>query len=141
MNTVTHIAGLVVRAFGRTIQRCSLCGEKLCDSRDEEQKTGYATTSPAEMPVWCPGALVQWDDGQWGQLVGVHKLPPDSCFALLESGSPGPLTPEGQENTDAVLLRERRLATGQFVLGDLRIRDPALWQQVLALIPKEMVPV
>jgi len=34
MTSTTHIAGPRIEACGRIIQRCSLCGEKLCDSKN-----------------------------------------------------------------------------------------------------------
>jgi hypothetical protein len=86
MTSTTHIAGPIITAFGRIIQRCSLCGEKLCDSRDHAAPLNPDGTAP-EFPTWQSGRLVRVDHGNpahWIMLDDTDKLPEDSCFGLME---------------------------------------------------------
>jgi hypothetical protein len=79
--SVTHIAGAVICTQGRTIQRCSLCGEKLVDSKGAMVETKYAGEP---FPTWIMGRLVQIDGAVWTLLPETDKLPDDSCLELVE---------------------------------------------------------
>ena len=85
-DTVTHIAGNRIIADGRVVQRCSLCGEKLCDSNRVEMPRNADGTMP-EFPTWEVGRLVQVTAGNPTQhllMPDTDRLPKDSCLELLE---------------------------------------------------------
>jgi hypothetical protein len=81
-DTVTHIAGPAIHAGGRVVQRCSLCGEKLVDSKNTASPDG------GSIGTWQVGRLVQVTVGQNPTrsllLDDTDQLPPDSCIELLE---------------------------------------------------------
>ena len=80
--TLTHIAGVRLDVCGRVIQRCSLCGAKLCDSLNTASPLN-ADGSVPEFPTWPVGRLVQVDAGQPTRsslLPDTDKLPDDSCL-------------------------------------------------------------
>lgn len=83
MNTVTHIAGLVIDAPGRTIQRCALCGFILADS-----KGAHFTTAGEGIGTWATGRLVQMTVGEnptrYTMLPETDTLPDDNCLPLVE---------------------------------------------------------
>lgn len=84
--SVTHIAGPAINAAGRVIQRCSLCGEKLCDSRNTAAPLN-ADGSVPKFPTWEIGRLVQCEPGnptRWSLLPDTDRLPKDSCLELVE---------------------------------------------------------
>lgn len=88
MNSVTHIAGAVIRLDGdcRVVQRCSLCGEKLCDSKNTAMPQNKDGTWP-EFPTWEVGRLVRVTPGNpmsYILLDDTKKLPDDSCVELIE---------------------------------------------------------
>jgi hypothetical protein len=86
MNTVTHITGVRLTVCGRIIQRCSLCGEKLCDSKRAAMPTEPDGSFP-EFPTWEVGRLVRFHAGNPRReelLPDTGKLPDDSCLALIE---------------------------------------------------------
>lgn len=86
METVTHIAGLVMVMPGRLIQRCALCGEKLCDSKDGTVALNEDGTASG-YPRWDTGRHVRITFGNPQQselLAESDQLPPDSCLALVE---------------------------------------------------------
>lgn len=78
--SVTHVAGPVVVINGRHIQRCSACGHKLREARDNDGEPGL----PA---MWRVGALVccEGDDShsmtRRGQFEATSPLPADFCTA------------------------------------------------------------
>ena len=89
MSTVTHCAGPPVTIGGRVIQRCAVCGEKLCDS------LGAAMPLPEEgidpvFPTWKQAGLVQIEPGTptrsslVGDLLSTKPLPDDFCLQLVE---------------------------------------------------------
>lgn len=84
--TTTHIAGPAITACGRLIQRCSLCGEKLVDSKGVMvQANEDGTFDP--IPTWEVGRLVQVEGGnptRYSLLPDTDKLPEDSCLDLVE---------------------------------------------------------
>lgn len=87
MSSVTHLAGNVVTVDDRVIQRCSICGEKLVDSKGQ-----MFPVLPGEPPplvaTWEVGALVRVSGEQpqhWEVLqVDEKRLPDDSCIELVE---------------------------------------------------------
>ena len=84
--TVTHISGVRLDVCGRIIQRCSLCGEKLCDSLNTAAPLNADGSIP-EFRTWPQGRLIQVTPGnptRWLLLPDVDKLPDDSCLALVE---------------------------------------------------------
>jgi len=84
--TTTHIAGVVVRIGSRVIQRCALCGDKLIDNdmAGAEVPEDQVNTP---FPAWEVEALVRVDGNMYEAIEARpdHKLPPDSCLALLEA--------------------------------------------------------
>jgi hypothetical protein len=86
LTTVTHIAGPRITACGRIVQRCSLCGEKLCDSKNAAMPLNEDGTAP-EFPTWEVGRLIRVEEGNPAEyllLPDTDRLPDDSCLALLE---------------------------------------------------------
>ena len=84
--STTHIAGPAITACGRVVQRCSLCGEKLCDSKNVMAPTG-PNGEPPTFPTWEQGRLVRVTRGNptaWHLLPDTDKLPDDSCIDLVE---------------------------------------------------------
>jgi hypothetical protein len=84
--SITHIAGPKITACGRIIQRCSLCGYKLVDSRGVAVAQNEDGTFP-EIGHWQVGRLVRVTDGNptcFELLDDTDKLPDDSCLALVE---------------------------------------------------------
>jgi len=81
-DTITHIAGVVLNVCGRTIQRCSLCGAKLCDSLNAAMPLEKDGSAP-EFPTWQTGRLIQVEAGnptRSSVLPDSDKLPEDSCI-------------------------------------------------------------
>jgi len=83
--TTTHIAGVRLDVCGRVIQRCSLCGFKLCDSLGTMQP--IIDGKDPFFPTWETGRLIQVEEGnptRWLMLPDTDKLPDDSCLSLVE---------------------------------------------------------
>lgn len=85
--SVTHIAGPRIEACGRIVQRCSLCGEKLCDSKGCAMPQNKDGSLP-EFSTWQVGRLVRVTSG-WPTCYELledesGRLPGDSCLDLLE---------------------------------------------------------
>lgn len=81
-DTITHIAGVRLDVCGRVIQRCSLCGAKLCDSEGCAMPLNPDGTVPV-FPTWEVGRLVQVDAGnptRSSLLPDTDRLPEDSCL-------------------------------------------------------------
>lgn len=81
VGTLTHIAGVRLNVCGRVIQRCSLCGAKLCDSLNVAMPLNSDGTVP-EFSTWEVGRLVQVETGnptRYSLLPDTDKLPDDSC--------------------------------------------------------------
>ena len=86
MDTVSHIAGPAITACGRLVQRCSLCGEKMCDSKNTASPARL-DGSPSVFPTWPVGRLVRINPGNptyWELLDDTDELPEDSCLDLVE---------------------------------------------------------
>lgn len=80
--TLTHIAGVRLDVCGRVVQRCSLCGAKLCDSEGAMMPVG-PNGEPPEFLTWPVGRLVQVEAGnptRSSLLEDTDRLPPDSCI-------------------------------------------------------------
>lgn len=81
-DTLTHIAGVRLDIGGRTIQRCSLCGAKLCDNENTASPLNPDGSVP-EFPTWPCGRLVQVEAGNptcYSLLPDSGRLPKDSCI-------------------------------------------------------------
>lgn len=88
MQSVTHIAGNIVDINGRTIQRCSLCGDKLIDSKNMEIPQA-PNGQVLHVGTWEVGRLVRHYPGDPEHWVLIEEtldavLPLDSCIALVE---------------------------------------------------------
>lgn len=87
--TVTHMAGASVGVAGRVIQRCLVCGEKLCDNKGTAAPVN-PDGSPPVFPTFAQGALVQVEPGNptrfsvVGEFVSPDPLPDDFCWELVE---------------------------------------------------------
>jgi hypothetical protein len=84
--TVTHIVGPAIHACDRAVQRCSLCGEKLLDSKGQMAPIGPDGKTPAFLS-WPVGRLLRFHPGNPRHeelLPDTDQLPDDSCLALLE---------------------------------------------------------
>lgn len=86
--SVTHVAGPTIAYNGRAVQRCMVCGEKLCDNL-RQMSPVLPDGSPPEFLHWAEGHLVQIDGnrqtdiGEYGN-ANPAPLPDDSCWALVE---------------------------------------------------------
>jgi hypothetical protein len=81
-DTITHIAGVTLTVCGRKIQRCSLCGAKLCDSENTAMPLNPDGSVP-EFPTWPTGRFVQVEAGnptRSSLLPDSDRLPNDSCI-------------------------------------------------------------
>lgn len=81
-STLTHIAGVRLDVCGRVIQRCSLCGAKLCDSEGAAMPLNPDGTAP-EFPSWPIGRLVQIEAGnptRSSLMPDSDRLPKDLCI-------------------------------------------------------------
>ena len=79
--TLTHIAGPRLTIDGRVIQRCMLCGAKLCDSAGSMSIS--TDGRQPEFPTWPVDALVQVEVGnptRYSVLPESDLLPKDSCI-------------------------------------------------------------
>ena len=84
-DTITHIAGATITVEGRVIQRCSLCGAKLCDSEGCMMLLEPGKIA-SEFPTWETGRLVQVTAGNPTQsilLPEADRLPLDSCIVFV----------------------------------------------------------
>jgi hypothetical protein len=84
--STTHVAGPTITVAGRKIQRCSVCGEKLCDSLNVAMPVGPGGEEPT-FPTWETGRLVRVTDGNPRSevlLADTDRLPDDSCIDLVE---------------------------------------------------------
>lgn len=84
---VTHIAGQQVQVGSRLRQRCSWCGEILCDY--DLERTKVLVGQDPEPPMWETGQLVRVD-GNVSTLAGNEdsaELPEDACPRRTPPGS------------------------------------------------------
>lgn len=83
--TLTHIAGHVITVNGRVIQRCSLCGAKLFDSKEYVEETTPGEEA-SKFPVWEMSRLVQVTAGnptKYLLLPEAGILPKDNCIEFI----------------------------------------------------------
>jgi hypothetical protein len=83
--SVTHLAGPTITIGKRIIQRCSICGDKLCDNINTSMP--IIKGSATKFPTWETGRLVQIEEGNpktYSLLDDTDKLPDDSCINLVE---------------------------------------------------------
>lgn len=87
MDTVSHLVGPDVVIEGRDIQRCLVCGEKLCDSRGVMMAMRPDGT-PDTFAVFPICVFVRVTVGQnptrYEVLDDKATLPDDSCISLVE---------------------------------------------------------
>lgn len=84
--TTTHIAGPPVSLGDRVIQRCAVCGEKLCDNLNCAMPMEADGSIPL-FPVWPQGALVQMEGNRSSVIGNVCEgdaVPEDICLDLVE---------------------------------------------------------
>lgn len=87
---IVHLAGTSINVAGRIIQRCAICGEKLCDSKNvaiplEEDGT------PGKFATWPVGGWIE-TEGSFSIVVGetetptieAYQIPSECCVELLE---------------------------------------------------------
>jgi hypothetical protein len=85
MSTVTHLAGPAITVGSRVIQRCCICGAKLCDSENCAMPLEPDGSIP-EFPTWEKGRLIQVEEGnptRYSVLPDMEKLPEDSCIDMV----------------------------------------------------------
>ena len=86
MDSVTHIAGPVIKIGPRQIQRCAVCGEKLADNIEILKGLVASPDGPPEFLSWDPGCLVRVDGHRASMLEHDDgtNLPDDTCLTLVE---------------------------------------------------------
>lgn len=82
--SVTHLTGPVIRVYDRIIQRCAVCGEKLCDNKNVMVPLNLDGSVP-EFPVWPEGVFLFHQSNFW-KIVTVEDYPDckDFCIDLVE---------------------------------------------------------
>jgi hypothetical protein len=89
MTSVTHVAGPVVSVHGRAIQRCPVCGEKLCDNLGQTGPVNDDGSAP-EFLAFGERRLIEVMGGNptryvdVGDFVQCETLPENFCLALVE---------------------------------------------------------
>jgi hypothetical protein len=81
-DTLTHISGDTFHIGGRTIQRCGICGAKLCDNLNAAAPLNADGSEPT-FPTWPAGRLVQVEAGnptRYSLLEETEKVPDDICL-------------------------------------------------------------
>lgn len=58
----THLSGPRITIGDRSIQRCSICGEKLCDSKGQMGVVG-PDGEPPKFNYWEPGRFIEVTSG------------------------------------------------------------------------------
>jgi len=85
--TLSHLAGPTIILNGRVVQRCVICGAKLCDSLNCAMPLEPDGSDP-EFPTWPKGEWVQVTTGipgviNWTLLGDLEKIPEDSCIEFI----------------------------------------------------------
>ncbi len=83
--TISHFAGPRMDICGRIVQRCTVCGAKLCDSLNTAAPLNPDGSAP-DFPTWTPGAIVQVEAGnptRYSLLPDTDKLPADACVEFI----------------------------------------------------------
>jgi hypothetical protein len=86
MKSTTHVAGLPMDICGRIIQRCAVCGEKMCDSLNAAMPISDGIAD--EFPTWQVGAVVRVTFGQpeqWTLLTSGERMPLDACARTMDT--------------------------------------------------------
>lgn len=85
MSSVTHLAGIDINVGDRVIQRCSICGAMMLDSKGAMAPVG-PNGEPTTFPVWERGRLIEYS-GEFPErqlmLPDTDKLPDNSCLYLV----------------------------------------------------------
>mgnify|MGYP000909049470 CR=1 FL=1 len=86
--SVTHIPGCVIEIKGRIIQRCMLCGEKLCDNKNVMMPVGPDGEDPI-FPTFKIGSLIECEGNRMFMVEEDFtkkdvRLPDDLCLSLIE---------------------------------------------------------
>jgi len=86
----THLAGTPIWINGRVIQRCLICGEKLCDSLNTMSPVEADGSAPV-FPTWAVGAWVEFDRNRASLVAETERpffaaedLPEGCCLDLVE---------------------------------------------------------
>ncbi len=80
--SITHISGVALNVCGRWVQRCSLCGAKLCDSLNVSMPLNADGSEP-EYATWPVARLIRVETGNptaYRLLDDTDRLPDDSCI-------------------------------------------------------------
>ena len=84
--TVSHFSGQRMNIDGRIIQRCTVCGEKLCDSKNVAMCQNADGTFP-EFATFPVDRVIQVTPGNPTSFIVMpetDRLPEDACIALVE---------------------------------------------------------
>lgn len=84
--STTHVAGPTIQIQNRIIQRCAICGEKLCDNLNTMAPLN-PDGSPPGFPTWAEQALIQIDGNRSlviGEFHQAEGFPKDFCLELVE---------------------------------------------------------
>ncbi len=89
-NRVVHLAGNSVVLGDRCIQRCLICGEKLCDNLSAMVAQDAHGTAPP-FATWGLGAWIEHEGNRWGVIGETDsptfkwdQIPEDCCLELVE---------------------------------------------------------
>ena len=87
-DSALHLAGPCVRVENRVIQRCLVCGEKLCDLA---VPPGLLCEAKDLFGTWKPGAYVRFSTLHEGtkiseaiEIPASMEMPEDWCLSLVE---------------------------------------------------------
>lgn len=92
---LVHVAGIAMKVQGRLIQRCAVCGEKLCDSRGQAAPLKPDGSPPDPPQAFAESALVRVE--RFGHLAiskaigaekhtdGTSKIPDGFCLEWADS--------------------------------------------------------
>lgn len=85
--TTTHLAGPPISIMERVIQRCAICGEKLCDNLNCAMPIEADGSIPL-FPVWRQGDFVQMEGNRSSVIGSIFAdsggIPEDICLDLVE---------------------------------------------------------
>ena len=83
LSGIVHVTGPVIKVNGRIIQRCALCGVKICDSKNTAMPTEPDGSIPI-FPTWESGVLIEEDGNRWSLIPDSNQLPDNSCMQFIE---------------------------------------------------------
>lgn len=84
-DTISHFAGPRMDICGRIVQRCAVCGAKLCDSDGVMVPLNLDGTTPL-FPTFPEGRVVQVAVGnptRYLVMPDTDKLPADACVEFI----------------------------------------------------------